>query len=240
MKYGLEIMGIKARKEKTKVFEFHKHFGSSPLDIAQMWSNLCELEGKLKPKEKSMRGFNRFLMAIFWLWTYPKNSSLMASRFKVCKDYCQGKHLWTWIQRVADLKEQKIKWDDSLDDPAGEIFVVSADGVDFRTWEKKHDKFNIDQKACSHKWKHCAAKYLVVLSTFRAQCVMVAGPYLGGVSDLEMFIDCGLMDKLKANNKVAIVDRGFRSKKEDERKHHAYPDGMDSKELNNFKARARL
>ena len=75
------------------------------------------------------------------------------------------------------LKGKKITWDESLDSAETEMFVVSADGVDFRTWEKKHPLYNIDRKACSHKFKSCAAKYLVVLSIHDARVVMISGPY---------------------------------------------------------------
>jgi hypothetical protein len=47
------------------------------------------------------------------------------------------------------------------------------------------------------------------------------------------------MEKMKAQGKVCIADRGFRSKHVPECKHFAFPDAMDSKPLNNFKSRAR-
>jgi hypothetical protein len=54
-----------------------------------------------------------------------------------------------------------------------------------------------------------------------------------------MFRESGLMQKLEAHGKVCIADRGFRSKLAKERKHFALPDFMDSKQLSNFKSRAR-
>ena len=55
---------------------------------------------------------------------------------------------------------------------------------------------------------------------------------------MDMFRDSGLMKKMKANGKVGITDRGFRSKFVDESKHFALPGFMDSKPLFNFKTRA--
>ena len=57
---------------------------------------------------------------------------------------------------------------------------------------------------------------------------------------MDMFRESGLMKKMKDNGKVCIADRGFQSKKANERRLFAYPDYMDSKELGNFKTRARL
>ena len=49
-----------------------------------------------------------------------------------------------------------------------------------------------------------------------------------------------MIEKLKKNGKVCIVDRGFRSKFASERLAFSYPDFMDGEELYNFKSRARL
>ena len=48
------------------------------------------------------------------------------------------------------------------------------------------------------------------------------------------------MQKMQDSGKVVIADRGFRSRLVSEQKHFATPDYMDSKELHNFKSRARL
>ena len=242
LEFGIQILNVKAKTKEQKEIEFRKHYGSSSLDIAEMWYDLLQLkkEAKLKEKERGERGFKRFLIAMYWLWTYPKNTSMTASRFGICKEYCKGESLWKWISRIALLKDKKIKWDQSLDSADTEIFTVSADGIDFRTWEKKHPLYNLDRKACSHKFKSCAAKYLIVLSIYSARCVMISGPYIGGVSDLNMFIKSGLMDKLKRSGKVAMVDKGFRADYASDRKHHSYPNSFDSKELHNFKSRCRL
>lgn len=236
---------IGRKSEATKALEFHKHFGSSPLDIAEIWYDMCHSESDdpkilLSEKEKSDKGFNRFLAAVYWLWTYPKNASLLASRFAISVDYACGKEFWKWVRRIEALKTKKIVWDDSLDDPNLEVFAISADGVDFLMWERKHAIFPIDRSACSHKFKHCAAKYIIALSVYRSKCVFIAGPFEGGKHDLDIMRESGLMAKLLQNGKVAILDRGYRSSQVEERKHHSYPDAMDSKELNNFKSRARL
>jgi len=155
-------------------------------------------------------------------------------------DYVQGERLWKWIERIANLAAKKIVWDPSIDLRDTEIIAISTDGVDFKLWEKQHDKYPIDTQAMSHKFKGCGAKYLIALSVYKAKCLLIAGPFLGGKPDLDIFRECGLMEKLKANGKVCIADRGFRSKIASERERFALPDYMDSKALHNFKSRARL
>ena len=240
---GLDIMGVRRgrKNEKRLLLEFHKHCGSSPLDIADMWHDLCNYDDKLlSKKEKSEKGFKRFLAAQYWLWAKPKNAELFASRFGCCVDYVQGKELWIWIERMAFLAVKKIVWDASIDSKDTAVFGLSTDGVDFKMWERQHPDFPVDTKAMSHKFRSCGAKYIIALSCFRAKCVFIEGPFIGGKGDLDMFVESGLMKKMKDNGKVCVADRGFRSKHTHERKVFAYPDYMDSKELHNFKSRIRL
>ena len=229
------------KSEKRLALEFHKHFGSSTLDVAEVWYDLCYYDDKvLSEKEKSEKGFKRCLAAMYWLWAKPKNVEDFASRFGLCTDYLQGEELWKWIGRIADLAVKKIVWDKSLDSKDTEVFAISADGVDFKMWERQHPDFPYDSKAMSHKFRSCGAKYIIALSVFESKCVFIEGPFRGGKHDLDMFRESGLMKKMKDNGKVCIADRGFRSKKVNERRLFAYPDYMDSKELGNFKTRARL
>lgn len=239
---GLKIMGVRpGRKSKKRLeLEFHMHYGSSPLVISTQWSDLLKYEDELSKRERSEIGFRRFLSAHYWVWCRPKNAALFASRFGMCEDYCRGKHLWKWILRLKRLAKDKIKWSKKLDAKDTEVFGVTTDGVDFKMWEKQHDKYPFDRKNMSHKFKACAAKYVIALSTYEPKCVFIAGPYRGGMGDLEIFKESGLLEKLKSSGKIAIADRGFRSKNVEERKQFAYPDLMDSKELNNFKSRGRL
>jgi hypothetical protein len=149
----------------------------------------------------------------------------------------RGKPLWKWIARIAALCKKVIDWKSLDSDDA--ILAFSANGVDFKTWEKQHPDFNIDIKFCSHKFKSCAAKYIIVLSVYHSKCLFIEGPFRGGMHDLDMFRTSGLMKKLKESGKICITDRGFRSRYGHESKHFSYPDFMDSKELYNFKSRAR-
>lgn len=240
---GLALMRVRrGRKSYAKLLEeFQKHFGSSPLDIAEIWLDLCQHDANLlHKKEKTEKGFKRYLTAMYWLWARPKNAALMSSRLSVCVDYCQGRQLWKWIERIATLETKKIFWDESLDAEDTEVFAISADGVDFKAWEMQHPDYPVDTKAMSHKFRSCGIKYLIVLSVFRSRCVHIEGPFKGGVPDLDMFRETGLIERLKQSGKLVSADRGFRSKYVDERNVFTLPDYMDSKELHSFKSRSRL
>jgi DDE superfamily endonuclease len=247
-KKGLELLGVRqGRKSKEAwLLEFHKHYGSSPTDVADCWFDLCYWKGcsgesLLNEKEKSEKGFKRMMAAQYWLWCRPKNAHVFASRFGVCLDYARGAHLWKWIERIAALAEKKIVWDKRLDSKDAEYFAISSDGVDFKLWERQHKLYPFDAKAMSHKFKKCAAKYIIALSVYEPKCVFIEGPFRGGKPDLDMFRESGLMQKMMDNGKVCIADRGFRSAIVQEQKCFALPDFMDAgRELYNTKSRARL
>ena len=241
---GLKFISINPTKgsDESRVLQFHKHYGSSPTLLAAIWNDLLttNIEGAvLTQTERSYAGFRMYCVAHYYLWTYEKNSHLLASRFKIRERDCRGAPLWKWIMKFAALKEKKIVWDARLDHPDSEKFAVSVDGVDFWTTEKAHPTFNMDKGNCSHKFNKCAAKYEIVLSVFESKCVSINGPFRGGESDLNIFID-KTKEKLVQSGKIAIVDKGYRSKIAEENALMSFPDKMDRQELSNFKSRARL
>jgi hypothetical protein len=239
---GLDLVNIRTyrKSQKWQLEQFHSHYGSDDVDLASMWHDLMTTtipDAKLTTKEKSEKGFKAFMMAHHFLWTYPKNANLFASRFSICERYCRGEPLWRWIAKIAALKAKKIVWDPRLDADNTEIFVLTTDGTDFKMWEKKHPTLPIDRKQCSHKFNHAAVKYEIALSVFEPKCVWISGPHKGAKHDITIFRE-GLKDKVKDGKKI-IVDRGYISNKPDERM-LSQPSALDSKELNNFKSRARL
>jgi hypothetical protein len=255
--YALEeILKVRVTRwsEASKILFFHQHFGSAPLDVADIWYDLVAGDYmpetlKLHEKEKTQKGLNRYLVTQFWLWTYPKNSRLLFSRFKCCEKYCRGEAIWTWIKRIAALKEKKIRWEHVTKKENLEIIAVSDDGTDFKLNEWKHPTLPRDNAGCSQKMKHAAAKYEVVLAVHRAKVVHIAGPFKGGTHDLEMFRQGGLKEKLIRLNRtvrgvrrvaLCLADRGYKTNEPDEGYLFTLPNEFDSKELNNFKSRGRL
>ena len=253
--FGLDYLGAQSTRwsEATRAKEFHVHYGSSPLDVADIWFDLVAGDNlpddlKLGEKERTQKGFKRYMMAHFWLWVYPKNSSLLASRFKCAERTCRGESIWVWVKRIAALKAKKILWENVADENHMEIFAVAVDGTDFKLNEWKHPTLPRDRTGCSHKFRHAAAKYEIAIAVQRAKVVHIAGPFKGGTNDLQMFRIGGLKQKLEALNnqtvrgvrrvKLSLADRGYCDKKEEHL--FSWPNEFDSKALYNFKSRGRL
>jgi len=240
---GLEYVNrqFQIKSEANNMAEFRKFYGSSPLDLAEIWFDLMHttIEGAcVDDKDKGDQGFKMFMVSHHFLWTYPKNASLLANTFDIPERYSRGEPIWRWVERIAALKTKKIVWDPRLDDPKSEKFPISIDGTDCRTNEKKHPTLSMDPGVCSMKFKHAALKYEIALSVYRPKCVWVNGPFRGGMHDIDMF-RAGLKARMPAG-KRAIVDRGYRTTERDEMGMFTYPDNMDSRKLGNFKSRARL
>ncbi len=213
--------------------EFHKHFGSSSSVIATIWSDLLVFSD-LEEKEKGKKGCKQHMVAMHFLWAWPKKASILASVMDISVGDASRRPLWKWVARMGSLKAIKIQANFSVD----EIYAISADGTDFKIWEKKHPKYSIDTTAFSHKFKACGAKYLIGLSLQEAKCVFIAGPYLGGVPDSETMLESGLQDLLLQHNKVVMVNRGYYSQVPEHQETHAYPDEIDPPDPHNFKSRA--
>ena len=232
---GLKFLDIDTynKSNEWQLKTFHAHYGSKPNVLADMWFDLVA-DGNLTKKEKSIEGFKRFMMAFYFLYHYPKSSEAFAARFKVGERSCRGKPLWDWISLIASLKKKKIKWPARLNSSLTETFIVTVDGVDFRVWEKQHPLFPIDKSQCSQKFSHGAVKYEIAISIFEPKVVSIDGPHRGGKHDLTIFKE-KLMHLIREGKKV-IADRGYRS---NQLQMLSTPNALDSKQLHNFKSRAR-
>jgi hypothetical protein len=187
--YGLKFLGMRSTRwsDARKTLEFRRHYGLSPLDLADQWNDLrvddyLPTELLLTKKEKTEKGLNRFF-----------NSFLPLE--------VSQKRIYVSVKRIAALKKKKIVWDDSIADPKKvEIFCITVDGTDFKLNETKHKTLPRDNGACSQKMNHAAAKYEIAMSVYRPKYVHIAGPFKGGVHDLTMFRRGGLKAKRKALN----------------------------------------
>ena len=146
--FGLKLAKIRLLDkwdQERKELEFHKHYGSSSLTYASLWHDILHFDDfddqtnhlKLKQKEKSMKGFKSFMVAVYFFWNYPRNSNVLASRFEhQCEFYCPGYHLWIWVERIQMMKKKVIVWPKDL--PQDLTYAFTIDGVDFCVWEPKH------------------------------------------------------------------------------------------------------
>jgi hypothetical protein len=233
-----DVDSTKLSRKRADVL-FRKTLGSSPKDVGDIWYDICSQDAMMPEKEKSLYGFKRYILAHYWLFTYQRNSDLYASRFKMPERNCRGAPVRKWIKRIAALKELKITWDESIDDPNGPILVLTVDGTDFRMHEPKHPTLPRDSKQCSHKHKHACARYEVAVSVFKPKICWISGPWKGGKPDKEIMKESGLLDKIP-EGKLVIADGGYSIKDQQSRKKLSLPQTTDSKELQNFKSRARL
>ena len=94
---GLEIFQVSSKSNELNAKRFRKYFGSSPLDLAEMWYDLNHTNipaAWLNTKGWLPKEVKFFLMGNYWLWTYPKNAQVLASTFKICKRNCRGEPVW--------------------------------------------------------------------------------------------------------------------------------------------------
>jgi hypothetical protein len=236
----------KQEPTKSDVKLFKKHYGSDPAVLARMWHDMGETimsetgNTIISSNDKTEKGFKSFLIATHFIWAYPKNGEMLASRVGVGLRQVQGENLWRWVRMIASLKEKKFVWPtDVYNDPNGRIYIVSVDGVDFKVWEMKHPTMTIDKGGYSHKFNHGALKYEIAIDIYTSQVVWISGPHKAGTHDKTIFEEKGLQAKIP-NGKKAITDRVYGSKaKPDAHEKLALPNPCDAPLLANFKARVR-
>ena len=232
---GLALIGIKSkwnRKMTRRIEQFKTHFGSSPTVYAAIWFDLCE--SKLAEHEKSENGFKSFMVAIYFLWIYPRNLETGAAPFKGTEKLMQGRNLWAWIEKIQSLKNDVIKFPESSFDPRAEIFIGTVDCTDCKIREVNHPLYPVDRKYYSYKHGKSGARCEVAISIFHNQVVWINGPFPGGKSEITIFRDEGLKDMIP-HGKLLVADRGMRG----EPKIISAPDLEKPKTLRNFEARAR-
>ena len=227
---------------------FRSLYGSPAETLSDMWEDLCSTDiptARIPDHEQTPKGLKMFLIAQYFLWTYPRNAKLIEAHFSpIAEIDTRGKPLWKWIKRMAALLPSKIKWLPELDDPAHEMFIVSVDGVDCRTNERRdHPLYPINTKRCSHKYKHAALRYEIGVAIFHDKIVWVNGPFIAGKTDLTILREGqadgsgSLLDKVQDGKKL-VLDRGYGTSKPNEVGKMAFKRNEDPPELAQFKARS--
>ena len=235
---GLKCVGfgetvIARVKKEGLIKRFRAHYGSSPLDVAEIWYDICH-HATLKPQDKTMRGFKKYLHAHYWLWTRPKNRFISMSHFKLSEKEVSGQVLWYWIGLIARLKTRKIIWHEGLDKPNGPRIIISVDGTDFKIWEPSKGQFNRDPSWCSSKMKASAVRYELALDIWSSKLVWINGPFKSGsFNDIRIFKG-KLMQKIK-DGKRGIADRGYAGVE----LKICIPSSRDPPHVRNFSSRVR-
>jgi len=114
-------------------------------------------------------------------------------------------------------------------------FIISVDGVHCNYHEEKHATLSKDKSIYSHKRNGPGLMYELALSLFESKLVWVKGPIGAGKSDLAVY-QSDLKQRIPAGKK-AVTDRGYNDSKDPKL---SQPNSMDSKQLQTFKARARM
>ena len=65
---------------KCNISKFKEHFGLSPSVIAFVWSDILttDIDLGLDVGDKSKQEIRKLLVAIHFVWTYPKNAGILA------------------------------------------------------------------------------------------------------------------------------------------------------------------
>ena len=248
LRHGLALMdvppAVQAGRSKANNYEvFRAHYGAGPTSVAAMWDDLCTTDiekSKLGDKEKGQKGLTYLFMALFFLFTYPKNRYLMATRFCKCDKYTSGKQLWTWVSRVAGLAGKVIRFPPECK-TNGDEFLIAVDCRDHKIWEVKHPEFNLDSGYGSQKLgMHSALKYELAVATFHDQIVWINGPFKATRHDITIFRHDGLKQKLQQDypDGLVVCDLGYRTSEPDEGM-LAFPNSKDPPALKKFKSLCR-
>ena len=95
---GIRYLGVyRPRSFNGQIELFREHYGTSHVVLANIWRDLTNTDiedARLDEKDRNEKGFKMFMIAYYFLFTYPKNRGLIQSRFGVCKKYCGGNKLW--------------------------------------------------------------------------------------------------------------------------------------------------
>lgn len=247
--HGLLFLGVSANYQgslgRNKCREMFKEmYGSSPEVIASIWHDLMNTvvpNASCVAAEKTLDGYGCFLMALCFLWGYPRNATwLRVLFFPIGEKETRGEPLWRWVRKIQALLPTKIKFIDRFDDddPNNELFIIGVDGTDCKTWERQHELFPMDRQLMSHKFKHAALKYEIGVAVYENKIVWCNGPFPGGRHDLTIFRDDGLKERMP-EGKIAIADRGYQTSKPDEVNMIATPQMNDDPEYHKFMSRVR-
>ena len=190
---------------KQDVKMFKKVYGSDPTVVAIIWQDIMTSAAcapYLIKKDRGDKGFKAFLIAMHFLWAYPKNGELLAWSFGVKLRKVQGENLWKWVQIIAVLKEQKIVWPQAeYEHPTSQKYIVSVDGIDFKCWELKHPTMPYDRRQFTQKHNHGGVKYEIAIDIYRSKVVWISGPHRGGKHDKSIYVE-GLLLKIPDGKKV--------------------------------------
>lgn len=109
---GLELLcGFDARRQcKVKLMtnqnRFRSHYGSEPIVYAALWKTIQAQNVDQNANERKLK-LDHFLMALFFLKCYPKESHL-AGKFNVSEKTARD-IVWFHVGKIQELKAIKVR-----------------------------------------------------------------------------------------------------------------------------------
>lgn len=234
LKRGLELLGsdeaAQARVNRsTNIRRFKRHYASSPSACANLWATLqTTTVAEAHIPRANRHDLDMFLMSLLYMKVYP-TEEVLAMRFNIHE---QTARKWArfYVEKIAALKGSKITWPNDWDT----VFIVSVDCVNFGINEPRHPTLHKDKRYFDRKGGKAGVTYEIALHLWQSRIVWMNGPFPpndGG--DRDIFVNEGLNEQIPLGRK-AIADKIYTGLPK-----IALHNSLDTKEVREFKARAR-
>jgi hypothetical protein len=184
---------------------FKAHYGVEPQVVQAIF-------GDIKDEFPTFK-LDDFFMTLNWLKLYD-TEHVLSGRWGHCEEIVRKK-VKECAKKIQHLKEKKIVFGGFDED---EFFIITVDGVNFRTQEFRLDP---SSKWFDHKTKSAGLTYELALSIRRNALVWINGPfpsgdgndgtiYRGGKKDQQMdeWDKTSLFFKMPPNTR-AVADSGY-------------------------------
>jgi DDE superfamily endonuclease len=236
---GLELVGfdrkqVKRNKVATNLLNFKQFYGSTPLVYTKIWEDLQTTTIAEARIPSDMCDVVCFLMSICFLRLYQTEPVRSATfRLSVRQSRKWG---WYYVKKIQALKRAKIVWPEQWTNdhqPSDAIFICTIDGVHCDVEEPMHPTMSKNPVWYSHKSGKAAVNYQLAISIHENKLVAIDGPFPASRNDQGVFNE-SLRDKISPMKRV-IVDKGYKNADPKLCK----PSSHDSKEMREFKSRAR-
>jgi len=153
------------------VDRFVSHYGVGPLSVEAMLKDL-------KAKYPTI-SYRDTMMALNWMKGYHGFTD-MEPTWDRCKEYI-GPKVKAHVQKIASLKDMKIRFEDFDDD---DIIIFTVDGVNFITEEFRMDPHG---KWFDHKSKSSGLTYEFAVSLKKSALIWINGPFPASRHDSTVF-----------------------------------------------------
>lgn len=214
---------------KTNIKRFRKKFGPIPVVAVKIWEDLQTTDNLDAYVPPNALNPNHFLMALNHLRKYPTESDKESDWDLSAKT--TRKWVWYYVDKIRELKYEKIVWPN---DWGSDIWCVTVDGTHCWINEPIHPEFSQDSKYYSHKFAKAGINYELAISIADSCLVWMNGPFKAGTNDAKIFRDGGLRERLEADGKKAIGDRGYGGYHAQCSTYNAH----DQRQVRKFKSRA--